>query len=102
MIIKPGYCKLDFLVPKTGLISKTIVFINKIDNTVKIAAYLYILLLPEDRNQEKVLRQMFYSCYEASTYTDWMKDFQNRKTRILVYTNVVGIGINIPNITWVI
>lgn len=49
-ITKPGYCELDFLIPKTGLIPKIMVFINKIDNAVKIAIYFYLLLLSEDRD----------------------------------------------------
>ncbi len=49
-ITKPRYCELDFLVPKTGLILKTMVFVNKIDDVVKIAAYLYLLLPPENWN----------------------------------------------------
>lgn len=46
--IKPGFCELNFLVPKTGLILKTMVFVNKIDNIVQIATYLYLLLSLED------------------------------------------------------
>lgn len=34
LIIKLSSCGLDFLVPKTCLIPKTIIFVNKIDNIV--------------------------------------------------------------------
>lgn len=54
-ITKSGYCDLDFLIPKTGLILKIMVFVNKIDNVVKIIIYLCLLLLSEDRDQEEVL-----------------------------------------------
>ncbi len=101
-ITKPGYCELDFLVPKTGLIPKTIIFVNKIDNAVKIVAYFRLLLPLEDWNQEEVWIRSFYSSYEVSTCMDWMEDFQNGKTKILVCTNAAGMGINIPNITRVI
>lgn len=37
LIIKPGYDKLDFLIFKTVLISKIMIFMNKIDDTAKIA-----------------------------------------------------------------
>lgn len=47
-IIKPGFYKWDFLILKTSLILKTMVFVNKIDNAVKIVAYLCLLLLLED------------------------------------------------------
>lgn len=49
-ITKPDYHELDFLVLKIGLISKTIVFVNNIDNVVKIVTYLCLLLLPKDRD----------------------------------------------------
>ncbi len=78
------------------------VFVNKIDDAVKITAYLRLLLPSEDQDREEVLIQSFYSNYETSTYVDWMEDFQNGKTRILVCTDVVGMGVNIPNITRVI
>ncbi len=48
LITKPSFCELDFLVPKTSLILKTIVFVNKIDNIVKIIIYFRLLLLPDD------------------------------------------------------
>lgn len=49
-ITNPGYCELDFLVSKTGLIQKIMIFVNKIDNVVKIAAYLYMLLPIENED----------------------------------------------------
>ncbi len=49
-ITKPDYYELDFLVPKTSLILKTMVFINKIENAMKITVYLCLLLPPEDRD----------------------------------------------------
>lgn len=101
-ITKFGYHELDFLVHKTGLILKTMVFENKIDNIVKIAAYLHLLLPPEDRDQDKVLIQLFHSCYKASINVNWMENFRNEVTRILFCTYVAGISVNIPNITWVI
>lgn len=44
-IIKLGFNKLDFLIYKTGLIQKTMVFVNKINNTMIMTAYLCLLLL---------------------------------------------------------
>lgn len=46
---------LNFLIFKTSLIPKMIIFINKIDDVVKIAIYLCLLLLLEDQNWEEVL-----------------------------------------------
>lgn len=101
-IIKPGFSELDFLILKTGLIPKTIVFVDKIDNAMKIAAYLCLLLPPENREQENVLIRTFYSNFEVSTCLDFIENFRNRDTGILICTNATGIGINIPNITRVI
>lgn len=46
-ITKPGFEDLDFLILKTGLISKTMMFIDKINDTIVLAACLQSLLLPE-------------------------------------------------------
>lgn len=99
LITKLSYYELDFLVPKTGLILKTMIFVNKINNAVKIATYFCLLLPLEDQDQEEVLIQLFYSCYEASTYANWMEDFRNKEIKILVCTNAAKMGVNIPNIT---
>lgn len=70
LITKPSYCELDLLVPKTRLIQKIIVFVNKIDNTVKIATYFCLLLSLKNQDQEKFMIQLFYSCYERFIWTD--------------------------------
>lgn len=44
-IIKLRFSELDFLISKTGLILKIMVFINKINNAMKITTYLCLLLL---------------------------------------------------------
>ena len=49
-ITKPGFEDLDFLISKTGFISKTIVFVDKIDDAIALAAHLWSLLLLEQRN----------------------------------------------------
>ncbi len=49
-ITQSSYRELDFLVSKIGLIPKIIVFVNKIDDAVKIAVYHRLLLLPEDQD----------------------------------------------------
>ena len=56
-ITKLGFYKLDFLDLKTGLILKTMVFVNKINDAIKNAACLYLLLPLEDQDQREVLIQ---------------------------------------------
>lgn len=47
-IIKAKFSELDFFIFKISLILKIIVFINKIDNIMKIATYFYLLLLSKN------------------------------------------------------
>ena len=74
-IAKPGFHDLRFLVPEASLIPKTMLFVDKIDNAIAIAAYLCNLLPPEDRNQGEVLIRTSYSNLETKTRTDFMEDF---------------------------
>lgn len=77
---------------------KIIVFVKKIDNAIKIAIYLNLLLLPKNWKKENILIRTFYSNLQISTCLNFIEDFWNRDTRILIYTNAVKIGVNIPNI----
>lgn len=49
-ITKSGFEDPDFLIPKTGLISKTMVFVDKIDDAIALVARLRSLLSPEQRH----------------------------------------------------
>lgn len=101
-ITKPGFRDLEYLIPKAGLIPKSMVFADKIDNAMAIAAYLRCLLPPKDQDQADVLVRTFYSNLETHTRSEFMEDFWNRETRILICTDAAGMSINIPNITQVI
>lgn len=101
-ITKPGFQDLDFLIPKAGLISKTMVFVNKIEEGIALAAYLKSLLPPEQRGQGDLLIRTFNSNHETSTRSDFLEDFRTGETRILICTDAAGMGVNIPNITRVI
>lgn len=70
-----GFHDLRFLVPEAGLIPKTMLFVNKMDNAMAIAAYFYNLLLSENRDQENILIRTYYSNLETKTRTDFIKDF---------------------------
>lgn len=101
-IINLKFHNLRFLVLKAGLISKTILFLDKMNNAMTIATYLHNLLLLKNCNQGKVLIRTYYSNLETKTQIDFIENFQNKDTRILIYTNTVGMNINIPNIIYVI
>lgn len=51
------------------------IFVYKIDNSIKINVYFYLLLLLENWDQEKVLIQLFYSSYNPFTHVDKIEDF---------------------------
>lgn len=74
-IIKPEFSKLDFLIYQTSLIAKIMVFVNKMDNEIKIAIYLCLLLLSKDQKQENILIKTFYSNFKTSIYFNFVKDF---------------------------
>lgn len=74
-ITNSGFHDLRFLIPKAGLIPKTILFVDKMDNIIAIATYFRNLLPPEDSNQEEVLIRTYYSNLETKTQTDFIEDF---------------------------
>lgn len=79
-ITKPGFQDLDFLIPKAGLIPKTIVFVNKIEKGIALAAHLKILLPPEQCGQGDFLIRTFNSNCETSTRSDFLEDFRTEET----------------------
>lgn len=101
-IIKPGFHDLKYLISKTSLISKTMVFVNKIDNRMAIAAYFYYLLLLKNQDQADILVKTFYSNLKTYIWLEFIEDFWNRKTRIFICTNAIGMYINISNIMQII
>ncbi len=101
-ISKQGFGDLDYLVPKVGIIPKTMVFMEKIEDVMALAAHLQRLLPPEDRDRGDDLIMTFHSNMKATTRVDIMENFRNGEIRILICTDTAGMGVNIPNITRVI
>ncbi len=101
-ISKQGFGDLDYLVPKVGIIPKTMVFMEKIEDVMALAAHLRRLLPPEDRDRGDDLIMTFHSNMKATTRVDIMENFRNGEIRILIYTDAARMGVNIPNITRVI
>ncbi len=101
-ILKQGFGDLDYQVPKMGIIPKTMVFMEKIEDVIALAAHLRRLLRSEDCDCGDNLIMTFHSNMEATIRVDIMEDFRNREIRILICMDAAGIGVNIPNITHVI
>lgn len=102
LIAKQGFGDLDFRVPRVDIIQKTMIFIEKIEYIMVLAAHLQKLLLRENCDREEDLIMMFYSNIESTIRVDIMENFWNREIKILICKDVVGIGVNISNITYMI
>lgn len=103
-IRQKGLTKLNMLIPTIGGmggIPKTMIFVNNIDSGVAIAVHLQSLLPTSIRNKDKVVRS-FSSNVEASTWDEFMRDFQSGNIRIWVCTHAAGMGIDIQDVTRVI
>ncbi len=83
---------------QTGGISgipKTMIFVDKIEDRIKMAQYLRLLLLKLLRKKRDQIIQTFSSNQESSRREFFMEEFENRNTRILICTDIAGMGVNI-------
>ena len=107
-IWKSGFWDLAFLVPKDGpigLISKTIVFVNKIKNIIRLERYLQSRLPYYVHNRKQafvIIMQLIISNLDANTKTRAMENFQYENTQTCICTEYAGININILNIIYMI
>lgn len=100
-IKKPGYSELDILIPphiSALSIPKTMIFVDKIDEGINMAAYLRSLLDEPTQSRQSKLIQSFSSNNEASTRGRIMDDFANGDTRVLVCTDAAGMGVDIRDV----
>ena len=74
-ITKPRFEDLDFLIPKARLITKTIVFVDKIDDAIALATRLQSLLPLEQCHQGEVLIRKYHLNLETSTQSTFLEDF---------------------------
>lgn len=74
-IIKQGFYHLKYLISKADFILKTIMFVNKIENAIAIAAHFCYLLPPKNQNQINILIKTFYSNLETHTQLEFIEDF---------------------------
>lgn len=102
-IRNPGFQDLAFLVPRIGLIAnipKTMVFVDKIDDAMKLEKFLRSKLPDRVQNGSKVFEviRTFSSNLSASSRTKIMQDLRSGNTQICICTECAGMGINPPDI----
>ena len=105
-ITSSGFKDLNFLLPPKisgiGNIKKTMIFVDSIEKSIALAKYLQSLLPNNLKNRGEKIIVSFSSILEAKTKTDCLDDFLNGDTKILICTNVAGMGVDIPDIRRVI
>ncbi len=107
LIQKPGFQDLAFLIPKdgpVGLIPKTMVFVDKIEDAIRLERYLQSRLpnCVHNGKQTFVIIQSITSNLNANTRTRVMEDLRYRNAQICVCTKYAGMSINIPDIMRVV
>lgn len=105
-ITSSGFKDLNFLVsPKIsgiGNIEKTMIFVDNVEKDIALGKYLQSLLPNNLKDRGEKIIVSFSSILKAKTKTDYLKDFLNGNTRILICTNATQIGVDIPDIRRVI
>lgn len=79
-------------------IPKTIIFIDKIEDRLKIAKYLWSLLFESMHKKRNQIIWTFSSNQEPSRQEFFIKKFKNRNTYILICIDITGMGVNIRNV----
>ncbi len=91
--------------PQTGGISdipKTMIFVDKIEDGIKMAQSLRSLLPKSLCKKGDQIIQTFSSNQEPSRREFFIEEFENRNTRILICTDVAGMEVNIRDVARVI
>ncbi len=106
-IRKTGFKDLDFLIPSgdaVGKISKTIIFVDKKDDTIQIAKHLRSKL--SKRIWKKVrpnhIIRTFMANLTTTSKTKFLAEHHLGETRIWICMECTGMYINLPNIRRVI
>lgn len=102
-IRQAGFKDLDFLIPSGGAVGeipKTMIFVDKIDDAVEMAKYLRSRLPKRIRNEgdlEDIIRT-FSANLTTTSRSRFLANLQSGDTRICIYTECAGMGINLPDI----
>ena len=106
LITSSSFEDLNFLVPLKiggiGNIEKTMIFVDSVEKDIALGKYLQSLLPNNLKDRGEKIIVSFSSILETKTKTDCLEDFLNSNTRILICTDVAGIGVDIPDIKRVI
>ena len=101
-----GFKNFNFLVlPKiNGIVNleKSMIFVDNVEKHRALAIYLQSLLLDKLKNRGKDIIKSFSSILETITKTDWLEKFLTDNTRIIIYMDTIGMGVNIFNIKCII
>ena len=100
--IQNGIHELNYLVPSTAFMIHQIplgmVFADNINEGGAIARNLRTLLHPRLKARGDELIRVFNGDQDPLTRTTYLKDFQSGKTRIIIGTDALGMGIDIRQI----
>ena len=100
-ITKPGFSELDILLPQGGGVAdvpKTMIFVDSINEGIRITTYLRSMLDESLRGSGDVIIRPFASNLRANTRAIFMDDFRLGNTRILVCTDAAGMGVDVRDI----
>ena len=76
-------------------ILKIMIFVDRINNGIQIAKHLQLLLPQYMSHNKKEIIHPFHFNLQASTRENYMDDFKNKNSRILVCTEAAGMRVNI-------
>lgn len=97
--------ELDVLVLQAGRIlniSKAMIFVNKIEDRLKIAGYLRSLLLESMHKKRDQIIWILLFNLELSRQEFFIEEFKNGNTHILICTDVFKMGVNIRDMAYAI
>lgn len=103
IIRKTGFKDLDFLIlsgDAVGKISKTMIFVDKIDDAIQMVEHLQSRLLEHIWREEHLnhIIHTFMAHLTTTSRTKFLADFRLGETRIWIYTECAGMGINVTDI----
>lgn len=78
------------------------IFIDNVEKDIALRKYLRSLLPNNLKNKSKKIIVSFLSNLETNPKIDYLEDFFNSNTRILICTKTAKIGVDIPDIKCVI
>lgn len=77
-IVKPNFKDLSFLIPNSneaGLIIKTMIFVDSINEAQRIATFLCITLFLQFQGRKEEIIRIFLLNLELSNQTNFLRDF---------------------------